>query len=144
VICASSCKLLSFTFAQFMRKKKLILISLIFPLLFVVLIVSCSDKKGQAKSPARVKGIPEKAFWIGGVDGGNWYLIDSISNQRNSAFIKVYNDNDGSLLISKKFDLICQLDNQTLIKNLKEQINFFDGEKIELKSFGGKKSCFLK
>jgi len=127
-----------------MKEKKLILISLTIPLLFVFIIASCSHKKEEAKSPLRVKGIPEEAFWIGGVDGGNWYLIENIHDHRNSAFIKVYNDNDGSLIISKKFYLICPLDNKTLIENLKEQIEDFDGERINLKSFDGKKSCYLQ
>jgi len=127
-----------------MKEKKIILISLTILLLFALLSISCSHKKEEAKSPLRVKGIPEKAFWIGGVDGGNWYLIEDIYDHRNSAFIKVYSDNDGSLMISKKFDLICHLDNQTLIENLKEQIDAFDGERIYLKSFDGKKNCYLQ
>lgn len=113
-------------------------------IIFSLIITSCLHKKEETKSPLRVKGIPEKAFWIGGVDGGNWYLIDDIHDHRNSAFIKVYNDNDGSLIISKRFHLICHLDNQMLIENLQNQINGFDGGRIHLKSSSGKRSCYLQ
>ncbi len=92
----------------------------------------------------KVKGIPENAFWIGGADGGNWYLIDNVHDHRNNAIIKVYNDNDGSLIVSKRFILICPSDNQTLIEELKEEIAGFDGEKILIKSPNGKQPCYFQ
>jgi hypothetical protein len=112
--------------------------------LILSFLLSCSTTIDKKNEPARLKGIPENAFWIGGVDGGNWYLIDYIDDHRNNAFIKVYNDNDGSLIISKSFMLICPSDNQTLIDDLKEQIQGFDGKKIFLKSPDEKAGCYLQ
>jgi hypothetical protein len=112
-------------------------------LIFILIISSCSNKNSKEK-PVRITSIPEKAFWVGGSDGGNWYLVDYIHPQRNNADIKVYNDNDGSLIISKRFILICPTDNQILIGNLREQINAFDGKIIYLKSAAGKKGCVLQ
>ena len=116
----------------------------IIAILFFVFLLSCSTTIEKKKETGRIKGIPEKAFWIGGVDGGNWYLVDYIHDDRNNAFIKVYNDHDGSLLVSKRFMLICPSDNQILIGDLKEQIESFDGEKIHLKSPNRKAGCYLQ
>jgi hypothetical protein len=112
--------------------------------LIIILIISSCSNKNNTEKPARVNSIPEKAFWVGGRDGGNWYLVDYIHPHRNNADIKVYNDDDGSLIISKRFILTCPTDNQVLIGNLTEQINAFDGKIIYLKSAAGKKGCFLQ
>lgn len=53
--------------------------------------------------------------------------------------MSVYNDQDGSLMISGKFMLVCPVDSMQLIKNLQEEISAFDGEKIYLTS-----SCYLQ
>lgn len=111
---------------------------------FLLTISSCSIYQDEGKEPARVNGIPEQAFWVGGVDGGNWFLVDKVHDHRNNALIKVYNDNDGSLIVSKRFMLICSADNQILIEDLQKQINGFDGEKILLKSPIGKMGCWLQ
>lgn len=113
-------------------------------ILFFVFLFSFCTAIEKKKEPVRIKGIPEKAFWIGGVDGGNWYLVDYVHDHRNNAFIKIYNDHDGSLLVSKRFMLICPSDNQILIDDLKEQIESFDGEKIYLKSPNKKAGCYLQ
>ena len=105
---------------------------------------SCSTKHDKSKQHGQLKNIPEKAFWVGGTDGGNWFLVEEVHNHKNNATIKVYNDIDGSLIISKRFLLICPIDNQQLIDNLQEQINGFDGEKILLKSHNDKKACWLQ
>ena len=90
------------------------------------------------------KNVPAGAFWAGGVDGGNWFVVKQINNLRNEASIEVYNDQDGSLLLSKSFILTCPTDNQILIDSLKEQINFFDGTKIFLTSDLKRSPCYLQ
>jgi hypothetical protein len=100
---------------------------------------SCFNSPGTSVIPARPKGVPEKAFWKGGVDGGNWYVIEFINAHKHSATMSVYNDQDGSLMISGKFMLVCPVDSMQLIKNLQEEISAFDGEKIYLAS-----SCYLQ
>jgi hypothetical protein len=113
-------------------------------LVFLFIISSCSFNHDEGKAPARVNGVPEQAFWVGGVGGGNWFLVDKVHDHKNNAVIKVYNDNDGSLIVSKHFMLICPTDNQMLIEDLQKQINGFDGEKVLLKSPNGKKGCWLQ
>ena len=110
----------------------------------MLLLSACAHKRDKVIEPIRANGIPEKAFWIGSVDGGNWYLIDDEQEDRNNAIIRIYNDNDGTLIVSKRFILICPGDNQTLMSDLKEKISGFDGERIFLISGGNKKDCYLK
>lgn len=111
---------------------------------FIFLLLSCSQAREEKVEPIHLSNIPEKAFWAGGVDGGNWYFVEYIHDHRNNAIIKIYNDNDGSLIVSKRFTLICPSDNQTLIDDLKKQIKGFDGEKIYLKSPNEKAGCYLQ
>ena len=113
-------------------------------ILFFAFLLSCSTIIEKKREAVRLKGIPEKVFWIGGVDGGNWYSIDYIHDHKNNAIIKIYSDSDGSLIVSKRFLLICPSDNQMLIDDLKEQIQGFDGEKIYLKSPNEKAGCYLQ
>jgi hypothetical protein len=105
---------------------------------------SCSTKLDDKVEPVRLQNIPEKAFWVGGTDGGNWFLVEDVHNHSNNATIKVYNDIDGSLIASKRFMLICPVDNHQPIHDLQEQINGFDGKKILLKSPNTKKACWLQ
>ena len=115
-------------------------------LIFIIslTIASCSHENTNTIVPNRVKGIPDKAFWVGGTDGGNWYLVEYVHPHRNNAVIKVYNDQDGSLIISKRFMVICPEDNPTYIDSLQKQISSFDGEKIYLESPNGKAGCYLQ
>lgn len=110
----------------------------------IVTLFSCSADHDKVKAPKRPKNIPEQAFWVGGTDGGNWFVVEDVHIHKSNAFIKVFNDSDGSLIASKRFILVCPIDNQQLIDNLQEQINGFDGEKILLKSSGNKKNCWLQ
>ena len=118
--------------------KTIIIIATIFTLF------SCSANHDKVKPQERPKNIPEQAFWVGGTDGGNWYVVEYVHNHKNNAIIKVYNDADGSLIASKRFVLVCPIDNQQLIDNLQEQINAYDGEKILLRSPNNKKACWLQ
>ena len=93
------------------------------------------------------KNISDKAFWVGGADGGNWYLVDSINKSRKEASIKVYNDYTGELIVSKTFKMKCINDDGINWDNLREQINAFDGEKIqlEIKGKGGtSRYCYFE
>lgn len=101
-----------------------------------------ADKFGDYQ--LKPKAVPYDAFWAGGVDGGNWYLVKEINIDKNKASIEVYSDHDGSLLLSKTFTLSCPAEPQISITNLKEQINGFDGEKIYLISKGQSKECYLQ
>jgi hypothetical protein len=90
----------------------------------------------------RPKNVPREAFWAGGVDGGNWYIVKEINRERNRAKIEIYNDQDGSLLFSKLFILVCSSKEHLLITDLKKQINGFDGHRLYLKDANG--YCYLE
>ena len=104
----------------------------------------CSNHSNKSEIPVRPNNIPYEAFWAGGTDGGNWYLVDDIHNHRNSVKLKVFSDNDGSLIVAGKFVILCPNTNITFIQDLKNQISSFDGEKIYLKASAGKKPCWLQ
>lgn len=115
------------------------------PLIILALVISaCSAKNDRKQDPQRVKGIPEKAFWIGGADGGNWFFVHEVNNHRNNAFISIYNVN-GSLIIKKNFMVVCRVDRPPIwIKDLEQQIRGFDGTKILLISPTGKEICWMQ
>jgi hypothetical protein len=45
---------------------------------FLLTISGCSVNRDKRAEPERPKGIPDGTFWVGGADGGNWYLIDNV------------------------------------------------------------------
>lgn len=96
----------------------------------VILCFGCTSTEVKDYQPKRIANIPDSAFWKGGVDGGNWFLVKAINSHENIVDISIYNDQDGSLIFTKAFMLICRQDKQTIIGDLEKQINFFDGEKI--------------
>src|SRR5687768_1883472 len=106
---------------------------------FLYVTCSCLNKTHKVNIPPKPKGVPEKAFWKKGAQGGHWYVIESINNHRNNAIISIFNDHDGSLIISKSFMKICPIDSLEFIKDLHEEIKAFDGEKILLNS-----RCYLQ
>lgn len=114
----------------------------IFLILFII-VSSCNISNQKVEKPKKLKSIPEKSFWIGGVDGGNWYYVEYIHLHKKSAKISIYNDQSGELIISKKFILVCESQNQTVIKNLETQIDSFDGNRIYLTAEKDKQKCYL-
>ena len=90
------------------------------------------------------KNVPSGAFWAGGVDGGNWFLVKQINTYANEATIEIYNDQNGSLISSKTFTLICSKNHSMKIDNLKDQITAFDGANIQLTSRDKKTVCQLQ
>ncbi len=115
------------------------IIKLFLSISFLVLF-SCNNLKNESIAPNRIDTIPETAFWAGGLDGGNWYNVESIHSHKNNAIISIFNEQNGELIVSKRFFLICPADNLKLIENLSEQINYYDGERIGLLST----ECYLK
>ena len=104
--------------------------------LFGLLLSNCNYKKDvQNKNEhKRLDGIPNQAFWIGGMDGVNWFVIDSINKNSKSVTFEIYNDNSGQLIEKRIFTLSCN--SETVIKwnNLQEEINGYDGKIILLKA----------
>jgi len=74
--------------------------------------------------------VPDGSFWVGGVDGGNWYYVKDVHDHRNMATIAVYNDQNGALLMNTRFMLVCNSEKYTFVNDLNKQISSFDGDKI--------------
>ncbi len=81
--------------------------------------------------------IPKTAFWIKKNDSGNWFNVDWIHNHKNNAIISIY-DKYGELVVKESFLKICPNDDQKFIENLKVEIDFYDGENIQLRD-----KCYL-
>ena len=107
-------------------------------ILCLLFFVACGHEPDKAKEPANLKGMPEGSFWIKSNGEGHWYLVDGLIH--NAALIKIFNK-AGELVLAKQFVLACTGEN-LIIEDLKQQIDFFDGQKIYLKS-RQKKACYL-
>ncbi len=94
------------------------------------LLYGCASKETKQVENVKPKNVPDSSFWVGGVDGGNWYYLKYINNHRNMARIAVYNDQNGDLITDTKFMLVCESARYTFISDLKKQISSFDGDKI--------------
>jgi hypothetical protein len=101
-------------------------------------------ENASTNRPIRPENVPEEAFWAGGADGGNWYLINKVDTIQNRAIITVYNDQSGDRILTKWFLINCPSDHAVSITNLRELINAFDGERIYLKAKNGKKECLMQ
>jgi hypothetical protein len=99
-------------------------------LLVFCLLFGCVSKGKNQFEKIKPKNVPDSSFWVGGVDGGNWYDVKYVHNHRNMARIAVYNDQNGELITDTKFILVCDSARYTFISDLKKQISSFDGEKI--------------
>src|SRR5689334_6842054 len=99
---------------------------LIITLTTVIFCVSCFTRS----EPRRVNGIPQDAFWIGGIDGGQWYIIKEINETSRSAKFKIYNDLTGELVVDRNFKLKCDVETEVAWNNLKTEIIAFDGNRI--------------
>lgn len=115
-------------------KKVLLIIS-------ILVIISCRDSETKISENNK---IPKDAFWVDSNNGGNWFVIESIHNHRNNALISIYDGKTGEKIISKRFLLICNIENQNFIKDLSKQIKSFDGKKIYLKNKNTKEPCWLQ
>ncbi|WP_424002493.1 hypothetical protein [Maribacter sp. IgM3_T14_3] len=87
----------------------------------------------------KIVNLPESVFWIGTKGKGNWYNIEFVNSHRNHALISVYDGENKELIIKKRFMKICPSDNLKFIEDLKSEIDFYDGKRIQLKD-----SCYLQ
>ena len=108
---------------------------------FLVL-ASCSHKSKQA---IHHKNIPDEAFWVGNEQRGYWYLVHRIHPHKNNAYITIYDELNGNVIMSKNFILVCNTSDEiTLIEDIKSQILAFDGKTIKFKSIDGESGCYLQ
>lgn len=113
-------------------------------ILLLISVLCLSACMHTLKPPVHLKNIPQNAFWAGGPDGGDWYVVNDVHPHKNSADIAIYNDQDGSIIMSRQFILVCSGRGDPMwIEDLKKQISFFDGQRIYLKTEKGKANCYL-
>ena len=99
---------------------------------------SCYENK-QKEKVEKIVNLPESAFWIGTKKKGNWYNIESIHPHRNNAVISIYSGEKKELIVKKRFFKICPSTNLKFIEDLKSEIDFYDGKRIQLKD-----NCYLQ
>lgn len=64
----------------------------------------CSVQSTEPDPPSRPSGVPVKAVWAGGIDGGNFILL-SPATPTGTYSAKIYNDHSGDLEFSGKLRL---------------------------------------
>lgn len=114
-------------------------------MLLLSIFILFSYQTHKTSPPEKIKGIPQNAFWVGGIDGGSWYLIKNIDSIEQTALFKIYHDTNGEIWINKKLKLNCSSNTSINWSNLKSNINAFDGNRVYLlktKDIG--KECFFE
>lgn len=107
----------------------------------------CDTKESSTilHAPERVGKISKDAFWVGGIDGGQWYLVDSINKADKTIHFKIFNDYNGDLVVDKIFKLHCDNNLEVKWDNIHGQINAFDGQRIILTTIDiDGKYCFFE
>lgn len=108
---------------------------------FLFILFSCHS----SHEPEKVKGIPVSAFWAGGSDGGNWFVIEKIDTAAEIIHLKIYHDFTGELLIDKPFILICKSNTSIDWGNIKNLISSFDGKIVYLQTANkANKYCYFQ
>ena len=102
-------------------------------------------KNTKTPIPERVDGIPEDAFWVGGIHGGSWYSIQHIDEEEQTVFFRIYHDTNGEIWLNQELKLHCKSDSKIEWSSLENEIIAFDGEKVLLsKSDNNGENCFFK
>lgn len=96
-----------------------------------------SKYRQEIDSIIKLTRLPKTAFWIDKNGIGNWFNVDWMHNHKNNAIISIY-DKSGELVIKHKFMKVCPIDKPKFIEDLKKEIDFYDGENIQLKD-----NCYL-
>jgi len=96
-----------------------------------------SEYKKEIDSLMKLTNIPKSAFWIEKNGNGFWYNVDFMHSHKNNARISIF-DKFGELITDGKFILVCPTDEIEFMDDLEKQIDFYDGENIQLKS-----NCYL-
>jgi hypothetical protein len=122
--------------------------SIIIPIVVLLMLASgiiyfLGNKHTNVIPPKRSANIPLQAEWVGGANGGIWYLVTKVIS-KNTFKIKIYNDGNGELELDTTFILspdcaFGEIDSGMLIKN----INSYDGESIILDLPEKGKRCSL-
>lgn len=117
--------------------------TLIYAITIFSFIVGCSHKKDYPiQIPDRLSSIPIDATWVGGEDGGSWFLVQSIIGK--DVCMEIYDDRTGELLTNGCFTISCDI--VLTKKQLIQEIIAYDGEKviISIETEDGQNCTLLK
>ncbi len=53
--------------------------------------------------PEKVEGVPKKASWGGGCDGGFWFELVKLNKNSANLRVRIYSENDGELVLDSDF-----------------------------------------
>ena len=112
-------------------------------LLTSVVLLSCNSSV-PLPAPSKVAGVPKKAIWYGGSDGGCWIEVAGVIDNKLYQ-LNFFNDFTGEKQDSGVFRLCdnCSsitLDSVALVK----QISGYDGQSVILSITKNDKNCFLE
>ncbi len=74
-----------------------VIICAVFATLFIINPPDFTFENAVIMAPSKPKSVPDAAFWVGGIDGGNFVLISKKVNSDNVFSAQIYNDYTGDL-----------------------------------------------
>lgn len=81
--------------------KKLFFSIVVMCIVFVTILIinppEITYEEIETSAPSKPKSVPEEAFWVGGIDGGNFILIRKKANGNSMFSVQIYNDYTGDL-----------------------------------------------
>ncbi len=83
----------------------------------------------EAAAPKKPKSVPTDAFWVGGIDGGNFIFVSKHEDKDSLFSVKIYNDYTGDLEYT---GVLKYSGNKTIEKSLNDHSLYqgWDGEKL--------------
>ncbi|MCP4297428.1 MAG: hypothetical protein GY786_17645 [Proteobacteria bacterium] len=120
-----------------MKTKKIFVIfsgmAFILMILAVLNLPEIHFEKSKITPPKKPASIPASAFWIGGIDGGNFIIVKRNKNKKKSFFAEIYNDHSGDV----EFEGILEYSGDEEISNKLNDRSIYlgwDGNKLHLVS----------
>lgn len=108
----------------------------------IIFLLNCNSSTSQ--SPAKVDGIPEKAIWCGGSDGGCWIEIVRVLDNKKYQ-LNFFNDFTGEKQDSGIFMLCDNCSSMTIDSiTITKQISGYDGKNLILLVTKNDENCFLE
>jgi hypothetical protein len=106
-------------------------------LLILLILISCGGLKNKAELEGTDR-IPKTAFLIEKDGIKTWFDVEWINRHRNQTRISIYDGENGNLIVKSGFMKICPVEKLKYIGELKNEIDFYDGQNIQLKD-----DCYL-
>lgn len=81
-------------------KKTVIIIAALLFCLVVLVVVNPPEiiiEEAKLEAPDRPQDVPKNAFWVGGIDGGNFIYVVKLDSEEKLFLAKIYNDYTGDI-----------------------------------------------